>query len=164
MKLRQAKKEEKLTWFTGENEDMGCWGCWELDMNKLGKEKEDKVVKCFRLLGANSRMENFAWGFTGVGPESCNITMSRESNRPYDVSVYEDEPSVKIMIFQCILLSIFSLHCRFKRVEWKRIFWFLLPAGYCKEKSSLHGLYLQTVPDIVTKKASRNSYLQTVPA
>jgi hypothetical protein len=28
----------------------------------------------------------------------------------------------------------------------------------------LHGLYLQTVPDIVTKKASRNSYLQTVPA
>lgn len=137
---------------------MGCRGCWELDMNKLGKEKEDKVVKCFRLLWANSRMENFAWRFTGAGPESCNANMSRESNRQY-----EDEPSVKIMIFQCILLSIFSLHCRFKRDEWKRIFWFLLPAGYCKEKSSLHGLYLQTVPDIIANKASRTPYLQTVP-
>jgi hypothetical protein len=49
-------------------------------MNKLGKEKEEKVDKCFRRLRANSRMECFAWGFTGLELESCNITMSIENN------------------------------------------------------------------------------------
>jgi hypothetical protein len=68
------------TWLAGGDSEMGYWGCCELDMNNLGGRVEWNLDELFLLILANPAMEPFVCGI-GVGRESCNITMTRESKR-----------------------------------------------------------------------------------